>query len=281
MQWGLNVLSLLCMQLRSGQYFGEKENETATDEITVLLSAFTGTETLPVHHHENPYFCLVLNGTYEERMGCATIVCTEGDVLFHPGGAEHSNKFNRVETRCLNIEFKAKHFEYAFETMGGLNSIIKSNQPELRKILLRIGHEMKHWQNDSKVLVEAYILESLVLLARGKQKAVRVAPYLKRIEQYLKANIERSPGLDEIATIGGVSKEHLARSFRVSYGCTIGEYMRRLKIESACHILQSTSLPINDVALACGFVSTSHFIRTFSNLIGTTPTNYRNIISKR
>ena len=68
---------------------------------------------------------------------------------------------------------------------------------------------------------------------------------------------------------------HLAREFRRFQRCTIGEYIRQLRIERACRQLHASDEPLATIASAVGFSDQSHFSRTFKRLIGMTPAGYR------
>jgi len=68
---------------------------------------------------------------------------------------------------------------------------------------------------------------------------------------------------------------HLARVFRRFHGCTVGEYLRRLRIERAIEELRSTNKPLADIAGNSGFSDQSHFCRAFKLTVGMTPGQYR------
>jgi AraC family transcriptional regulator len=72
-----------------------------------------------------------------------------------------------------------------------------------------------------------------------------------------------------------VHPAHLAREFRRRRHCTIGGYVRRLRVEFACRELSSTDAPLAEIALAAGFSHQSHLTRTFKELTGMTPAKFR------
>ena len=65
---------------------------------------------------------------------------------------------------------------------------------------------------------------------------------------------------------------YLACAFRRHYRCTIGEYVRQLRVESACRELSKANTPLSQIALTAGFTDQSQFSRTFKRVIGLTPT---------
>jgi AraC-like DNA-binding protein len=77
----------------------------------------------------------------------------------------------------------------------------------------------------------------------------------------------------------GIHPVHLAREFRKHYHCTVGEYLRRLRIEHASRKLIESDSSLVDISEAAGFADQSHFGRTFKRLMGITPNGYRALFS--
>ena len=59
---------------------------------------------------------------------------------------------------------------------------------------------------------------------------------------------------------------------------SIGEFVRKLRIEHACAELMKGDLPLATIALQAGFVDQSHFSKVFKLYVGMTPHKYRNIV---
>jgi len=83
-----------------------------------------------------------------------------------------------------------------------------------------------------------------------------------------------------IATSVGVHPVYLARGFRRFCRCTIGEHIRQLRIEHACHELCSSDIPLAAIASAGGFSDQSHFSTTFKRFMEMTPAQYRRTFSR-
>jgi AraC-like DNA-binding protein len=78
-----------------------------------------------------------------------------------------------------------------------------------------------------------------------------------------------------LARIAHVSPSHFSRSFRATFGETPHRYLQRRRIERAMALLRDTATPVTDVALLVGFNSLGTFSRTFSDVVGVSPTEYR------
>ena len=79
----------------------------------------------------------------------------------------------------------------------------------------------------------------------------------------------------EMARAAGTSVRGLERAFGRDYGLSPRQYLRRLRMQTACQLLVSTRSPLAQVADRCGFADQSHFNRDFKRITGMTPRAYR------
>src|SRR5215471_14169195 len=68
---------------------------------------------------------------------------------------------------------------------------------------------------------------------------------------------------------------HLARAFRVHFGCSVGEFLRRRRVEWAANALATTEESLAAIAQCAGFCDQSHFTRVFRHVMGMRPGAYR------
>ena len=68
---------------------------------------------------------------------------------------------------------------------------------------------------------------------------------------------------------------YLAGKFRRHYGASVGEYVRRLRLKTACRELSHSDAPLSDIAAGVGFYDQSHFTNACKRLTGMTPAQYR------
>lgn len=87
--------------------------------------------------------------------------------------------------------------------------------------------------------------------------------------------IEEPVAREQLARLAGVSVRQLERLFRSKLGYTIKEHYLRLRLDRARALLTETSLPVSEVAIACGFVSASHFADAFRRRYDVSPTQAR------
>ena len=81
--------------------------------------------------------------------------------------------------------------------------------------------------------------------------------------------------LARIAAEAGVHPVHLARQFRAAHGCTVGEYIRMIRVAFARNQLTASDQPIAHIAIDAGFADQSHLSKAFKRITGETPAAYR------
>ena len=87
----------------------------------------------------------------------------------------------------------------------------------------------------------------------------------------MEENLEAPLNREEIADEVNLSTRQLERLFRKYLHSTPRKYYFSLRMHKAQLLLRQTSLPILEVALACGFVSASHFAKSYREFFGRTP----------
>lgn len=78
-----------------------------------------------------------------------------------------------------------------------------------------------------------------------------------------------------LARVALMSSSHFAREFRRVFGETPYRYLQRRRVERAMFLLRTTSTSVTDTCMAVGFTSLGTFSRTFSEIVGCSPTAYR------
>jgi len=100
-------------------------------------------------------------------------------------------------------------------------------------------------------------------------------PKLLAVVAEMEKNLEEPMPQTEIAKRANLSTRQLERLFRKYLGTTPTRYYLNLRIARARHLLRQTSMSILSVALACGFVSASHFSKCYRETYGRTPRDER------
>ena len=98
---------------------------------------------------------------------------------------------------------------------------------------------------------------------------------LKRVLDYIGANLAAELSLAELAAVAGMSPHYFAELFRQSTSRTPHQYVLSQRVERAKQCLRNPRISIIDAGLDAGFQNPSHFARTFRRLVGTSPSKYK------
>ncbi len=100
-------------------------------------------------------------------------------------------------------------------------------------------------------------------------------PKLAEAVSLMEANIEEPMTLDELSHHVGLSRRQLERLFQRYLHCVPTRYYLELRLERARQLLLQTSMPIVDIALACGFISAPHFSKCYRDTFSIPPRDER------
>jgi AraC-like DNA-binding protein len=122
-----------------------------------------------------------------------------------------------------------------------------------------------------------YLTRLLFVAPDGPEHRGLTRGSLKRIEEYVRANLDSTLDIDELAGLIRMSPSHFTRSFSKTVGQTPHRYVIQCRVEKARELLTATDLPLTEIALTTGFSDQSHFSRRFQELTGFPPGAYRRI----
>ncbi len=96
---------------------------------------------------------------------------------------------------------------------------------------------------------------------------------LTRVRTHVRKHYAEEMNMVELARLAGFSKAHFQRLFHETYGETLCEHIKRIRLEkSACKLMTARNISITDVAYTCGFSSSQSFTRAFKGHYGIPPT---------
>ena len=230
---------------------------------------------LPWHAHESVCVHLVLAGVYQEQTRHGSEGYTAGAVLYKPSGEPHSNLFSAGGSRTLRMEF-APSPDVPDPHLGPTHSV----DPVLRAIASRLYDETRRPDEFTRLSTEGLCLELLARLGRTQHRSSASAKrdVVRAATRLLEERYREHLCFSDIAHELGVNRCHLARSFREHHRCTMGDYLRGLRVERARQALRETTMPLASIALDAGFADQSHFTRVFGGIVGLSPAAYRRAV---
>ena len=266
-----------------GQLHGAVLRRREVGGLALTETSYPARLRLPRHGHERAYFCLVLAGAYTETYARRSRACRAPDVIFHPAGEAHGDEFAAGGARCFNVQVCDDWLARLGLGAPALGPCDDLDEGPVAWLTTRLYGEFRGEDDLAPLAIEGLALEILAETVRRSRRArVRAAPrWIETATEYLRAHFAERVSLSDVARAAGVHPVHLAREFRRRQRCTVGEYVRRLRVEYARREISSTDAPLTEIALAAGFSHQSHLTRTFKELTGMTPAKFRTLSRAR
>jgi AraC family transcriptional regulator len=270
-------VALMITKLPPGTFFGQTQCGLDVSGLKFAESTYLAGSDIPMHVHANAFFYFVIDGLCEEVYGRKTRSCGPSTLVFHPPGAPHSNRWHGSDGRVLHIEISGARAESISEHTSILDSPAEFRSGPAPWLARRLYLEYHRTDGVSSLAMEGLALEILAEMSRrSDHDPFRTPPrWLFQTIELLRDRFSENLSLGEIARTVGIHPVHLARVFRKHYGCTLGDHVRRLRVEFACQQLATSDAPLISIAHAAGFSDQSHFNRTFKQSMRMTPGQFR------
>jgi AraC family transcriptional regulator len=273
----------MSMLSQDGRFFGRVRRLRTLGDLVFCETAYQPGAFVPWHSHESPLVCLVLGGALDEHgRGGRRVTFEGGKLFFHPAHEPHAHRFG-ARTRCFSVTLGPtllRRLERAGS--GPLPGPVDLDATRAAWLARQLYTEFERGSDASELTLEGLVLAIVGELTRRPGPArVRRPGWVSTVRDLVETRFRESVGLADVADAVGVHPVHGARTFRREFGCSVGAYVRRRRIEYACRTLVRTEDSLASIALASGFADQSHFSRRFKELIGLTPSAFRAARSTR
>lgn len=232
---------------------------------------------IPPHPHPWASLCLTLDGAYVEHWGRTRVRCGPASLVFHAPNEVYGDRISDTGSRCFTIAIAPSVFLTAADAVPALTRLHAPRSGPPSWLAFHLRAELELGDDLSQASIESAVLALLADVAdRPAFKGGSAPPpWLERVRERIHDEFACTLTLAALAETAGVHRVHLARAFRWHYGCTVGDYIRRRRVEFASHRLSATPMPLSAIAFDAGFADQSHFTNTFRRLVGMTPAAFR------
>jgi len=117
------------------------------------------------------------------------------------------------------------------------------------------------------------LTQSAPTLLRSSGQLTRAQ--MKLVQNYIEDSLARDIGLDDLASVCGLTRFHFARAFKATFDEPPYRYLNQRRVDRAKQMLVGTQLSIATIASACGFNGASQFGRSFRETVGQAPLEFR------
>ena len=170
-------------------------------------------------------------------------------------------------------------------SMRSDGSLARAMAPSTRDLLARLVDVATAAADNDRAEAKYTLEKALAMLisSRGSDKgrfahASRggLAPWqARRVAGHVREHIGTHLRASYLATLVKLSNSHFNRAFKVSFQDTPSVYIMRQRIRLAQDIMLTTSHPLSQIALQCGWCDQAHFSRMFRRFVGQSPRRWR------
>jgi AraC family transcriptional regulator len=200
-------------------------------------------------------------------------------LLYHSPGEAHSDKFGNQETRLFCVWVSRERLRAVRDYTTAPDHSAQFTHGSALHLAFRMYKEFRSLDDLSPLVIEGLTLELLTETLHAAQPEVKYfdQSWIKRAYDLIQARFSETFVLSEIAEAVGVHPVHLTRVFRRRFGCTVGEYVRQLRVDFACRELSNSRKPLAEIATTAGFCDQAHLSRTLKRFTGMTPAEFRSV----
>ena len=209
--------------------------------------------------------------------------------IIKPFDIHHCFDNIKEETTRYVVRFSSEEMTRLSTKSSNLQAIINAaprnilmTQDELKEvsnIMTALLRSPDQWGMDiaNNIKLDEFILTiGMILRAHPINKKQVLTPdhqLIDNVIRYLHAHYQEDVSIEDICKHLYISRTSLCKTFKEHTGFTINHYLTMYRLQVACALLQKGQR-VNEVGKAVGFKTYTHFIRTFTNKLGHSPTKF-------
>jgi AraC-like DNA-binding protein len=159
-----------------------------------------------------------------------------------------------------------------------------ADSQEIAKMFRECHRLMSRGHTERTLLLVSHVLRhvlGLLFFQTGRSPGAgsrAIAHDLSKSIEFMRAHVTRSLTLRELSRHAGLSPARYSALFREQTGSSPVEHHIRLRMQAACHCLDTTALSVKEVAAELGYDDPYYFSRIFQKILGCSPLTYRRSI---
>ena len=253
---------------------GQIQHEQRAGPFCISEITHAGGLTLASHEHEHACLHAVLGGCYRETTTRGERDSATGSALFKPAGMRHANRFPPAGARTLRIEVDAAADD---ELARAMTEPGHSDHPAVEILARHLRRELRQRDDLSALALEGHCRDAVVVVLRLQSRSESPAVAERCASLLRERATESALRLGDLAAELHCDRSGLARAFRQRYLCSMGDYVRALRVAHVMRLLEQGDQPLAQAALLGGFADQSHCTRVFRRIVGTTPGSWANV----
>ncbi len=250
----------------------------------------------PVHWHDELEIIYIRQGTLHVSIEGQDYLGHDGSIFLVNPRSLHFMRSDDMSVAYFTLLFPLEFI--SFQTMDSLEADLlmplRSGQlqlsqeisdPALSKELCSILEEIVLLNQETvslhcQIKTRLLLLKSLDLIAANHLMLPPSLPgsqinLQREMLAYIQEHYTGKLSLKELSSQFHLSEKYISRYFKEHFKLTFSDYTNHLRLTYAKQLLETTKLPVTEVALCAGFPNVSHFIRMFKRQYGNSPLKYR------
>ena len=264
---------------RKGKYYGSKHVELTLDQVVLSQYDYT-IKTTPWHYHENPYFMLVLHGNMLDCNKKVKSLLPAGDLMFNNWQEQHQGIRHSTEATGFHLEFERRWLKRNAIDIDIFEGSQKIDDPNIQLLISKIYSEFLLLDKHSELSIDLLLLQICDALSIKKSVVQSGIPSwaekLKEILHFENDNISLTTLSEEL----GVHPVHISRAVPKYFSVSLGEYLRKIKLQRAMRLLLSSDKTLTEIAHQAGFSDQSNFNHNFKRYYEVTPGYFRKMLKR-
>jgi AraC family transcriptional regulator len=253
-----------------------KEITKITESLDIRVSTrFGAANDQGKHEHEHANLVFILDGGCAEKRQHYTYERKAADLAFLHAGEAHETIFAKMPTRYISLDIKPEAFtENDLTESGILNTIRKC--PDAKFLVLKMYRELLH--NDDLTTDSVKMLFSEFASLSRDMATKKITPaWVVTVHELLNDRWNETVTLKDLSQAAGVNPITISKHFPTYFACTLGSYLRKLRIERSLSLIKNKGTSLTQTAYACNFSDQSHFIRNFRAYTLLSPKQYEKL----
>lgn len=233
--------------------------------------------------HDNELLIYCTEGAAEVITGEQQISVEAGDLLYLPAGESH--RYATLDNDPWTIHWVhytgplASYFRQYMGFDGKKRLQHLGRQPRLMvdfNGLLSVQDSgfreqpLIHASNRLRQLLTAIPLSGV-----QSKSPVERGLKLDQLHAMMQSHLHQRLDLDQLAAASGLSRYHFIARYRQLTGETPIQHYLKMKVERACHMLDTSGASLAEIAEQLGYDDSFYFSRLFKKIMGVSPSNYR------
>lgn len=246
------------------------------------------------HWHEDLEYFYIIDGCLEFMVNGKQFHLTKGEGIVVNSKRIHSNWSNKGDSceflciiihpsyMCASSYIEQKYVSPILSPHSADYLLLSQNdwtKQIIDEMLSLLEMDKNAKATELKIIETSFrclrYMHEHIDFSTAKQPAPIHVNTFKSMMSYIQEHYMEKVSLDDIASAGNVGKTLCAKIFKRYVAKTPGDYLISYRVTKSMDLLTTSDLSVTDIAFQTGFTSGSHYTKTFREMVGCTPSEYR------